>query len=281
MSRLRRWWLHRGLRKVLGAHLDALVAEQRSEPHRAVVQWGLSRAFLSNTDSLWTVRAAADLSIDPFASDSNLLQEQLRSGGFVLDSQARGLEWHRRGLTKSDAMAALHTLVYHYGGFPAEGHYSVALEPDRAPDNPKLRTAMKQLAKSRDDGSRKIVYQELLNSNLLLATEVPSPDGQPTIAEDTEQLQDRPVWLAFSGLETFKDNRVHSRFLTVSGIRLIQAALHHRIGALRLDHRSSVGGELYGNELESIARTLPVARPPGYNRGYFARVPMAKFRDAR
>jgi len=122
------------------------------------------------------------------------------------------------------------------------------------------RRAMRELARESSHDARRGVYGALLDATLLLA--VDRSEGEVRAFPDLEDLGGRPTWLAFSGPEAAGKHERASETVSLSGVRLVRAALHQRIGALRLDFGSPVGGELYANELRSIADSVPAARPP-------------------
>lgn len=255
-QRLKSWGARRERRTALRAHVEAL-DEARFDGFRCVVQAGLSRVFVSRGEGdRIDVRVPADFVFDPRVAAGR--GNALEAVGFTLERCASGLEWRR-------AQRRLVTDVEHVlleaFGLGDDFVYSVAVEPDRAADNPDLRKAMKTLAKRRSMEARHAVYRQLVGSTLLLAVESGVPGESPRALADKDDLGGLATWLAFSGPEAVAQHEARPHHVSLSGLRLVQAALHQRIGALRLDYGSSVGGELYANELESIAEAIPAARP--------------------
>ncbi|MEL6545299.1 MAG: SseB family protein [Myxococcota bacterium] len=247
----------RARRGVVKAHVAAL-REERFLEYRCVVQAGLSRVYLSQRASEPVrVRLPADFMFDPYLDVRSSAPEKLKQEGFSLEAGASGLEWVRAA---RDPVRDTETLLFDVLGFAPETIYSVAVEPDRPADNESLRDAMRDLAKTRSHDARRAVYQNLLDATMLLA--VDRGEGAITARVDPESLGGRPTWLAFSGASPVGDHAEVTDFVSISGLRLMQAALGQRIGALRLDYGSTVGGELYANELESIGESVPAARPP-------------------
>jgi hypothetical protein len=141
--------------------------------------------------------------------------------------------------------------------------YSVAIEREPVPSPEALLASIRQLVKRKDIEARRVVYQNLINGTFYLplhrASEPAADETSelPAVDASAEPLGGAPVWAVFTdlhALDRFRDNR--RPYLLVQGIRLIQCAIAHRIGALTINPSSDVGGELYANELEAIAHTL-------------------------
>ncbi len=253
-AKLKEWDARRKQRAVLRAHVEAL-GEARFDGFRCVVQAGLSRVFLSRDGEAFDIRVPADFVIDPRAVQPTRLKE----AGFALESGVSGLEWRRRTKQLVDDVE---TVLADGFGVSQSFVYSVAVEPDRSASSPELGRAMRRLAKLRSMDARHALYRALVGATLLLAVEHDALDGTIHPLEDEEDLGGRATWLAFSAPEKVQEHSLQPQHVSLSGLRLVQAALHRRIGSLRLDFGSAVGGELYANELESIAEAIPAARPP-------------------
>ncbi|MEO0460622.1 MAG: SseB family protein [Myxococcota bacterium] len=263
---LRNWRKRRGQRRVLAAHLTVL-DESRFVEHRCAVQFGLSRVFVRRVAKQFEVQLLADCLLDPYLEQRDEVHEELLASHYQLRSGVSGLQFSKAFESAAEVARALDALIYESLNYARDAVYSVALEYDRAADSPELRKAMKALAKLRSPDARHSVYRHLVASTMLLAMQTEPSDGSPTdirVQLDGKELSGRPVWLAFSGHSALESNSEAKAFVSLSGVRLIQAALHAKIGSLRLDHGCQVGGELYGSELATIADAIVSARPPGW-----------------
>lgn len=263
---LRNWRKRRGQRRVLVGHMTVL-DEPRFVDHRCVVQFGLSRAFIRRVAKEFEVRLLADCLLDPYLERRDAVHNRLLASHYQLDSGVSGLQFSKTFESAAEVARELDTLIYGSLNYAREAAYSVALENDRVADSPELRKAMKALAKLRSADARHSVYRHLVASTMLLAMDTELRDSSTDIRVqlDGKELSGRPVWLAFSGHSAFESNPAAKAFVSLSGVRLIQAALHAKIGSLRLDHGSQIGGELYGSELATIADAITSARPPGWS----------------
>lgn len=219
---------------------------------------GLFRVFLSRpVDGDLEVRIPADFHLDP-VGESATTRSGLQNDGFALELGASGLEWRR---STRRPVADVEDALFERLGLDSEILYSIAVEPDGSADGPDLRRAMKTLALERSNEARTGVYRSLATSTVLVAVERCEDEGLRALAD--EDLGGRPTWLGFSGIEALAEHPSALEHVSMPGIRLVRAALSRGVGALRLDFASNVGGELYANELRSIADAIPAARPPG------------------
>src|SRR5690606_37656694 len=119
-----------------------------------------------------------------------------------------------------------------------------------------------------DMESRRLVYQSVVNARFWL----------PLREEDDEQLlprvecwpepfDDKPVWAVFTDTEALREHRANVQpAVVITGVRLVQALHSHGVGALKINPRSKVGGELYGSEIETLAnylRSMGLLAQPG------------------
>ncbi len=136
--------------------------------------------------------------------------------------------------------------------------YSVAIEKETVPDAEPLLESIRRLVKSKDHEARREVYQNVINTRFYLPL-VPTDDRHalPDVHSWHEPLGERPVWAVFTDFEALGEYREHrDPYVVITGIRLVQAALAHRLGALKINPNSKVGGELYANELEALGGYL-------------------------
>ena len=134
-------------------------------------------------------------------------------------------------------------------------------EADRT-ENPLLIDAMRTMARKREHRYRAALYRTLLDSKLLLLVEAP-PDASaahlPANNADArplkvDELMGFEVFAAFTSLAALRRYDIRGRpYKVVPGRALFAELLSHKVGSLLLDSRSPVGGELYRNEIETLA----------------------------
>ena len=116
--------------------------------------------------------------------------------------------------------------------------------------NPALIEAMRQMARKREHRLRTNLYRALLDSTLLLGVDSADPEQPAKVGE----LMGFDVYAAFSSWDALR--RFEPRGMAYEAVRgrhLFGRLLEHHVGSLLIDPKSSVGGELYRNELETLA----------------------------
>jgi hypothetical protein len=116
--------------------------------------------------------------------------------------------------------------------------------------NPQVIQQMRQLSRTRDHQDRLELYRRLLRATLLVPVE--SEGGlKPAVIGDISGFE---VFGAFTDLKSalYYDPR-GTPLRAVGGRELFPMLMNLRAGALKLNPGAVVGGELYRNELESIA----------------------------
>lgn len=123
-------------------------------------------------------------------------------------------------------------------------------------DNPSLLEAIRGAAGKRTPEARNALYRALLRATFLLRVD---PQGQP---QPVGKLQSWDVFAAFSSLDALRlyAPTVDS-FQVLPGRRLFPALLDLKVGSLLIDPGGRLGGELYRNELETLARAARPTRP--------------------
>jgi len=115
--------------------------------------------------------------------------------------------------------------------------------------NPKLIEAMRVMAKKRDHKYRTGLYRALLDSTLLLMV-----DGEPRTPTKVGELMRYDVYAAFTSWDALRRFQPRgAAYTSVRGRHLFGQLLEHNVGSLLIDPKSTVGGELYRNELETLA----------------------------
>lgn len=249
-----------GVREISQAH-RRLPTFDGEDAFRVVVESGFARIEVSYERSRLTTHLAGDSLLDHEAL-AHEARAVLRHHGF----RRRGVQAHFESDTPHESRAdvvkvarGVEALLHGVCGRPRDAFYSVAIERARKPRNNDLIVAIRALAKDRGFEARRVVYQEIVNGTFLLALQ-PFPDGElraPVPDVSGPALGGRPCWAAFSdfgALETWRNDP--EPFVLCGGYRLVQVAVARRIGALRINPGSKIGGELYANELESIATAL-------------------------
>jgi hypothetical protein len=141
---------------------------------------------------------------------------------------------------------------------PIDAFYAVSIEREPRLDSSVLLDSIRELANRRDLESRRIVYQNVINSHWLLPFKA-TPDVLALAEVEVwpERLGARPVWAVYSDHEALRDAREPELpYEVVSGIALVRAAVKRGLGAVKINPASKVGGELYANELQSLAGYL-------------------------
>lgn len=149
-------------------------------------------------------------------------------------------------------------LLFELFGRARDSYYSVAIEKEKPPDAEPLLDSIRRLVKSKDHDARREVYQQVINARFYLPL-MPAreADQPPEVHAIPELFGGRPVWAVFtdlSALAAYRDER--EPYVLISGIRLVQAALAHGLGSIKINPESRVGGELYRNELDALADYL-------------------------
>ena len=128
------------------------------------------------------------------------------------------------------------------------------------PQNEPLLDAMRLLARNRDDWHRKQVYQEVLRAELVLALSQAAPAEQPLRLEDLEvadELGGHPSYAVFTdeaGLRKWRSS--HEHYALIGGVALVLLLNSGKVGSLLINRGGKVGGELYGNEIDTMARAV-------------------------
>lgn len=125
-------------------------------------------------------------------------------------------------------------------------------EPTR---NPELVRAMRALAVRRDMDARHRVYVAVMNGAFLVPTDPDAPaPGEP---RTVDRLGAFPVIAGFTDHDSLRLWQPRGcPFIQVPGARLVPLAVARKVGSLLINPRGNVGGELYINELQSIAEAL-------------------------
>ena len=157
---------------------------------------------------------------------------------------------HRIYIPDSPAAAAdnvLEMMAALYQADPDALHLQIALEDARGIKNPSLIKAMRKLSKVRSHEARIALYQELVNARLILAVD----NGQP---RQLETIGDWPVFGVFTDDESVRHFDPRGTPTQVRyGYQLFPQLITARAGILKINPDGMVGGELYRNELQTLA----------------------------
>lgn len=140
----------------------------------------------------------------------------------------------------------------------AYGHAGVlelelTLGDQESTENPQLLEAMRAAAGKRTPEARNALYRAMLRSTLLLRVD---GDGAPLAVG---KIQSWDVFAAFTSMAAL---RLYAPtvdgYRVLPGRQLFPSLLDLKVGSLLIDPGGRLGGELYRNELETLARA---ARP--------------------
>ena len=135
---------------------------------------------------------------------------------------------------------------------------------DSSPQNEPLIEAMRLLARHRDDWHRKQVYQEILRADLVVVLQRDLADDAVLTVDDlvvADELGGRPSYLAFTdvgGIERWHPD--HDHYRVVQGVPFVLLLARGKPGSLLINRGGKVGGEVYGNEIDTMARAVTGAR---------------------
>ena len=129
-------------------------------------------------------------------------------------------------------------------------------------ENPLLIDAMRTMARKREHRYRSALYRALLDARLLLLVDPGVDDENIHLPQNNvdarplkvDELMGFEVFAAFTSLAALRRYDVRGRpYKLAAGRQLFAELLNHKVGSLLLDPRSPVGGELYRNEVETLA----------------------------
>ncbi|MBL8615627.1 MAG: SseB family protein [Deltaproteobacteria bacterium] len=217
-------------------------------------------------------RAAAPATVEIEAAPSRVLPRalalsperanRLRAAGFVAGGpgqrplrRAQALEAAGRA-PLADELLALLDAVYGEASL-GEGGLRLRLGAPDPLRGDALIQRMTEAARAADPAvGRSRLYAAMLDAELLLLVE---PDGAPT---QVGELSGWPVYAAFTDHDALRrqDARapLHRR---LGGRALFPLLLEHRVGSLLINSAGPVGGELYRNEVQTLAGAVYRAPP--------------------
>lgn len=173
----------------------------------------------------------------------------VRAEGFTQVSPFKTLQ-RVDGVEEIDAIAARAARVLHLLGLEGALQLHQHQGPSEDTENPALLDAIRGLAKSRAPELRRAMYREMLSARLLLRLD---DQGAPLVVET---LQGWPVYAAFTDLLSLrlKEPRV-GNYRVWRGRELFPALMDLKVGSLLINPGGRLGGELYRNEVETLARS--------------------------
>ena len=125
------------------------------------------------------------------------------------------------------------------------------------PDNPRVVEAMRSAVGEYAESSRRILYNAMVNGTYLMpvADDADDADDDGDEYETVAIEHERPIYAAFTDWSSLRDYKplVHD-YVPVHGSELFEQLVERRVLALRINPDSRVGGELYGHEVETLAR---------------------------
>jgi hypothetical protein len=220
-----------------------------------------------NGDKSILVEAAPSSALPKARALSPVRVSKLRAAGFASRPGHKCLGRHvalddqTTTSTLSRQLLALFDSVYGEPG-PEVGIESHSGDSEST-TNPRLLDAMRQMAKKRDHRFRVDLYRALLDSTLLLLVQ---PDGDGTPAK-VDELMKFEVYACFTSWDALRRYQPRGApYEAVRGRHLFGRLLAHPVGSLLIDPKSGVGGELYRNELETLAGASYGARRSNLNK---------------
>ena len=124
-------------------------------------------------------------------------------------------------------------------------------------ENERLLTAMKNLARTRDEASRKQMYRALLAAELYVPLTVHSEGAVETRFAQDEPLHGKPVYVVFTSLATLRrwqeEPGEHS---VLKGDELFTLLAKSDIGSCLINPLHKIRGELYRHEVQMLAEAV-------------------------
>ena len=237
----------------IASHLSALLSEGGSR-NRLLISAGDVWLALSGEKGGHAIECEP-ITDDHLPSGVSLTAEQrktLLAAGFTPIKHSSRLRriYGLDGAGRADEVAAILT------GLLAEvyGQHSWALSAwsGSAPEvrNPEIIQQMRRLSRTRSHRDRMTLYRQLLRADLLVPVE---SEGSNKPAQ-VDEIAGFPVFGAFTDLKSLLYFDPRARPLKViPGRAYFPMLMKLRVGSLRLNPGAVVGGELYRNEIESIA----------------------------
>ncbi len=132
--------------------------------------------------------------------------------------------------------------------------FAVALGDAEPTRNVELVRAMRRLAQRRDSESRVQLYQALARATYLLPLASSLEEDDPHVFET---MRGRPVLGVFTDWNALRMWKPRGwPYVLRTAEEVFGAAVEHRVGALMINPRGNVGGELYLHEVEMIDRAI-------------------------
>ncbi len=206
-----------------------------------------------------TVEAAPSGLLPKEAALSLRKVQRIRDAGFESRPGHKALVRHV-SLDAPGALARLQQdlvgLFCEVYGESGDDQVAISLGEQEGTRNAPLLDVMKAVAETRDHGLRTDLYRAMLNARLLLLVDSPNeadgPPGAPTIVGD---LSGWSVVGGFTDIDQLRrwDPRVPP-YQVVPGRVLFPFLVEQpKVGSLLINPRGSLGGELYRNELQTLA----------------------------
>ncbi len=195
--------------------------------------------------------------------------QRLRDRGYALED--RGRLFRRTATTDAGELERIAREVFAVleEVYAADVHGDVRLDilHDRRahPENPSLIAAMRNAAGNYDEQQRLKLYNEMVNSTLLVPVD-PAADESMDGGEEylSLEIQERPVFGAFTDWEALRKWQPRGwEYIPVHGAELVEQALELRAAGIRFNPDGDVGGEVYPHEIETMARGVRIWRRRG------------------
>ncbi|MEL6342729.1 MAG: SseB family protein [Myxococcota bacterium] len=240
----------------LAEYLRALV-EEGGTGNRLIVSggrgWAVFSASKGDADVIAELATNQHLTGEDRLDDAQL--QIIRAAGFI--RTARGDKRLRQAFAvqapgdeaiAADKVTGLMTRVY--GADPQALHLQLALGDVLDVENPRLSMAMRKVSKVRTHNARMELYQEMINATFLMVVE--SAGGlKPKVIDHMGPWEVFAVFTDEDSIRLYDPRGVAVRKLY--GHELFPLLMGTQLGSLKINPNGNIGGELYRNEVQTIA----------------------------
>lgn len=226
--------------------------EQGEDGNRAVIHrgpaWFVLHAARGGTQVRIEAASKALLAVD-LGLDLERVQ-LLRARGYAVPQGARVLARDADADPVAIARELL-TLFEQVYGQAGPVQIELALGPVDDTANPELLQAMRTSSRDKKMSTRNALYRQLLRARLLLPV---TDTGNPRRFGDISGWDTFAVFTDLGALRRY-DPRV-GLYRVLGGRTLFPSLMDTRIGSLLINPKGQVGGELYRNEVQTLANAV-------------------------
>ena len=176
---------------------------------------------------------------------------RLRAAGFENRPGRKALEWHTELPAEELLPRLLELLEGLYGETELQGQLHLG-EADMT-SNERVDEAIRKVAKTRSEQDRHGLYRALLDATLLLPMD---PDGSPRSFGTLGSFQSYAVFTDAQAVERFEPRGLPVRHMNGRELFPLLMGADLKTGSLLVNPQGQLGGELYRNELETLAKAV-------------------------